>query len=41
MFANISIHHLVNLSDLELLAWFERSAQPSRISLHRPSDPTA
>ena len=36
MFANTAIHHLVNMSDPELLAWFEVSAQPSRIPLHRP-----
>jgi hypothetical protein len=38
MFATTAIQHLVNSSDSELLTWFERSAQPSSISLRRPSD---
>jgi hypothetical protein len=37
MFANMAIHHLVHTSDPELLAWFEKAAQPSPIQLHRPS----
>jgi hypothetical protein len=37
MFANMAIHHLVQASDPELVAWFERAAQPSPIRLRRPS----
>ena len=37
MFANMAIHHLIHASDPELLAWFERAAQPSPIQLRRPS----
>jgi len=36
MFANQSIHHLINSNDTDLLAWFERTAQPSKFSLLRP-----
>jgi len=36
MFANMAIHHLVQASDPELVAWFERAAQPSPIQLRRP-----
>ena len=37
MFASTSIHHLLNMSGPDLLGWFERAAQPSRIQLHRPT----
>jgi hypothetical protein len=35
MFANQSINFLVNTSDQEILAWFERAAQPSTLTLRR------
>jgi hypothetical protein len=37
MFANMAINQLVNVTEPELLVWFERAAQPSSIRLHRPS----
>lgn len=37
MFANTAIHNLINMRHPDLLTWFERSAQPSRIELHRPA----
>jgi hypothetical protein len=36
MFANMSIHRLVQASDAELLQWFEEIAQSSPLRLHRP-----
>lgn len=37
MFANMAIDHLINMGQADLLTWFERSAQASRIELHRPA----
>ncbi len=38
MFASTAIHHLIDMTDSDVMAWFEQAAQPPRISLHRPSE---